>query len=77
LTARAERGSPDEPAEDYPAAFRAVTSGRIDALMALGNPVNFKHRQLADFARTNRLPGMYEERRSSKLVCSDSRGLLI
>jgi putative ABC transport system substrate-binding protein len=49
--------------DDYPAAFAGAVSGRAQALMAVGNPVNFKHRQLiADFALRHRLPSIYEER---------------
>jgi putative tryptophan/tyrosine transport system substrate-binding protein len=49
--------------EDYPAAFTAVTAGRAQALIAVGNPINFKNRQLiVDFALKNRLPSVYEER---------------
>jgi putative ABC transport system substrate-binding protein len=49
--------------EDYPAAFAAVTAGRAQAVLAHGNPVNFRNRQLiVDFALKNRLPGIYEER---------------
>jgi putative ABC transport system substrate-binding protein len=49
--------------DDYPAAFAAVTSSRANALFVYANPVNYKHRQLiTDFALTNRLPGVYEER---------------
>ena len=32
--------------DDYAAAFATVTVSRADALMAFGNPVNFKNRQL-------------------------------
>ena len=50
-------------ADDYPAAFASVASRRAHALMAHGNPVNFKNRQLiADFALRSRLPSIYEER---------------
>jgi putative ABC transport system substrate-binding protein len=49
--------------DDYPAAFAAVASSRAHALLAHGNPVNFKNRQLiADFALRSRLPSIYEER---------------
>jgi putative ABC transport system substrate-binding protein len=49
--------------EDYPAAFTAVTAGRAQALIAVGNPINFKNRQLiVDFALKHRLPSVYEER---------------
>jgi len=49
--------------DDFPAAFAAVASNRAHGLMAFGNPVNFKGRQLiADFAARNRLPSVYEER---------------
>jgi putative ABC transport system substrate-binding protein len=40
-----------------------VTAGRAQALIAVGNPINFKNRQLiVDFALKNRLPSVYEER---------------
>jgi len=49
--------------DDHPAAFATVTASRADALMAFGNPVNFKNRQLiADFALKSRLPSIYQER---------------
>ena len=49
--------------EDFPAAFAAVASNHAHAVLAIGNPVNFKNRQLiADFALRSRLPSMYEER---------------
>jgi putative tryptophan/tyrosine transport system substrate-binding protein len=49
--------------DDLPAAFAAVTAGRAQALMAFGNPANFRGRQLiADFATRERLPGIFEER---------------
>jgi putative ABC transport system substrate-binding protein len=58
--------------EDYAAGFATVTAGRADALFPFGNPVNFKHRQLiVDFALTNRLPSLYDER-----LFVDSGGLL-
>ena len=49
--------------DDFPAAFAAVASSGAHALMAHGNPVNFKNRDLiAAFALRNRLPSIYEER---------------
>jgi putative ABC transport system substrate-binding protein len=49
--------------DDYPAAFATTTESRADALFALGNPVNFKNRQLiVDFALKSRLPSLYDER---------------
>jgi putative tryptophan/tyrosine transport system substrate-binding protein len=49
--------------DGYAEAFAAVTGSRADALYANGSPVNFRIRHLiADFALTNRLPSMYEER---------------
>jgi putative tryptophan/tyrosine transport system substrate-binding protein len=49
--------------DDFSAAFAAVSPSRIDALLALGNPINFRGRQLiADFALKNRLPSIYDER---------------
>lgn len=48
---------------DLPAALAAAGSSGVDALHAIGNPTNFASRQLiADFARRNRLPSIYEER---------------
>ena len=49
--------------DDFSAAFAAVSSSRAHALLALGNPINFRGRQLiADFALKNRLPSVYDER---------------
>jgi len=49
--------------EDYPAAFTTVTASHAYALLAFGNPVNFKHQQLiVDFALKNRLPSIYEDK---------------
>ena len=49
--------------EDAAAGFAAVTASRADALFALGNPINFKIRELiADFALKNRLPSLFQER---------------
>jgi putative ABC transport system substrate-binding protein len=49
--------------DDFSAAFAALSSSRVDALLALGNPINFRGRQLiADFALRNRLPSIYDER---------------
>lgn len=58
--------------DDFSAAFAAVASSRVHALVAVGNPVNFKGRQLiADFALRNRLPSIYDER-----LFVDAGGLL-
>jgi putative ABC transport system substrate-binding protein len=55
----AEVRSPD----DFSAAFAALSPSRVHALLALGNPINFRGRQLiADFALKNRLPSIYDER---------------
>jgi putative ABC transport system substrate-binding protein len=49
--------------EDYPAAFATMTQSRVDALFPFGNPVNFRHLQLiVDYALTNRLPSLFDER---------------
>jgi putative tryptophan/tyrosine transport system substrate-binding protein len=49
--------------DDFSAAFAAVSSSRVHALLALGNPINFRGRQLiSDFALRNRLPSIYDER---------------
>lgn len=49
--------------DDFSAAFAALSRSRVDALLALGNPINFRGRQLlADFALKNRLPSIYDER---------------
>ena len=49
--------------EDFAAAFTAITAKRAHVLYAVGNPVNFKGRQLiAEFALKNRLPSIFEER---------------
>jgi putative tryptophan/tyrosine transport system substrate-binding protein len=51
--------SPDE----VPAALADVASRRAQSLMAVGNPITFRRRQLiADFALKNRLPSVFEER---------------
>ena len=48
--------------DDYRAAFTVIAT-RAQALTVIGNPVNFKNRQLiADFALKNRLPSIFEER---------------
>ena len=50
-------------AEDYAAAFAAITSNRSQALLAHGNPINFRSRQrIAEFALGNRMPSVYEAR---------------
>jgi putative ABC transport system substrate-binding protein len=49
--------------DDFSAAFAALSSSRVHALLALGNPINFRGRQLiADFALRKRLPSIYDER---------------
>jgi putative tryptophan/tyrosine transport system substrate-binding protein len=51
--------SPDQ----LPGALAAVAASRADALIVVGNPMNFGGRQLiADFARRNRIPTMCTER---------------
>ena len=58
--------------DDFSAAFAAVSSSRVHALLALGNPINFRGRRLiADFALRNRLPSIYDER-----VFVDAGGLM-
>jgi putative tryptophan/tyrosine transport system substrate-binding protein len=48
-------------ADDYPAAFAAVTAGRADALAVFGNNVNGQNAQLiVDFALKSRLPSSYD-----------------
>jgi len=48
--------------DDFSAAFAALSPSRVDALLALGNPINFRGRQLiADFSLKNRLPSIYDE----------------
>ena len=48
---------------DFSAAFAAVSSSHVHALLALGNPINFRGRQLiADFALRNRLASIFDER---------------
>jgi putative ABC transport system substrate-binding protein len=45
-----------------PAALAEVVSQRAEALFAFGNPITFNGRQqIADFARGNRLPSVFEE----------------
>jgi putative ABC transport system substrate-binding protein len=47
----------------FSAAFAALSPSQIHALLALGNPINFRGRQLiADFALKNRLPSIFDER---------------
>jgi putative tryptophan/tyrosine transport system substrate-binding protein len=49
--------------DDFSAAFVALSPSRVHALLALGNPINFRGRQLiAGFALKNRLPSIYDER---------------
>ena len=49
--------------EDFSAAFAALSPGRVHALIAYANPINFRGRQLiAEFALRSRLPSMYDER---------------
>jgi putative tryptophan/tyrosine transport system substrate-binding protein len=49
--------------DEFPAAFSALLDRRPDALLAVGNPANFRNRQLiADFALERRLPSIYHER---------------
>ena len=49
--------------DDFSAAFTTLSSSRVHALLALGNPINFRGRHLiADFALRNRLPSVYDER---------------
>jgi putative tryptophan/tyrosine transport system substrate-binding protein len=49
--------------DEFAAAFSALLDRRPDALMAIGNPANFRNRQLiADFALERRLPSVYHER---------------
>jgi putative tryptophan/tyrosine transport system substrate-binding protein len=47
---------------ELPRAFSEIRSSRAQALMAIGNPINFKGReQLAEFALKHRLPSIFEE----------------
>jgi putative ABC transport system substrate-binding protein len=56
---RVDARTPDE----HAAAFAAVTTSRAEAMHVVGNPANFKNRQvIADFALRSRLPSSYEER---------------
>jgi putative tryptophan/tyrosine transport system substrate-binding protein len=49
--------------DDFPPALAALLDRGPDALFALGNPVNFRNRELIiDFALERRLPGIYQER---------------
>jgi putative ABC transport system substrate-binding protein len=46
-----------------PRVLAAVNWTRGDALLVIGNPISFKSRQvIVDFARTNRIPTVFEER---------------
>ena len=49
--------------DDFPAAFATFSPSRVHALLAFGNPINFRGRHLiADFALKNRLPSIHDER---------------
>ena len=49
--------------DDFPTAFATLSPSRVHALLAIGNPINFRGRQLiADFALKHRLPSIYDER---------------
>ena len=49
--------------DDFGAACATLGSSRVHALLVLGNPINFKARQLiAEYALRNRLPSMFDER---------------
>jgi putative ABC transport system substrate-binding protein len=49
--------------DDLSEAFAALSSSGVHAVLAHGNPVNFRGRQLiADFALKNGLPSIFEER---------------
>jgi len=49
--------------DDFSTAFAALSPSRLHALLAVGNPINFRGRQqIADFALKNRLPSIYDER---------------
>jgi putative tryptophan/tyrosine transport system substrate-binding protein len=48
--------------EDVSAALQQLTVRRADALLVIGNPVTFRRRRdIADFARGERLPSVFEE----------------
>jgi len=50
-------------AEDFPGAFALIVGERADGLHVLPDPItSFHRRQIAEFARTNRLPAMYAAR---------------
>jgi putative tryptophan/tyrosine transport system substrate-binding protein len=49
--------------DELPVALAEVASRRARAMMVVGNPITFRSRQLiADFALSNKLPSMFEER---------------
>jgi putative ABC transport system substrate-binding protein len=49
--------------DGFSVAFTTLSSSRANALLALGNPINFRGRQLiTEFALKNRLPSIYDER---------------
>jgi putative tryptophan/tyrosine transport system substrate-binding protein len=49
--------------DEFPAALSALIARGPDALLAMGNPANFRNRQLiADFALERRLPSVFQER---------------
>jgi putative ABC transport system substrate-binding protein len=48
-------------ANDFAGAFAALAPSRVHALIAHGNPINFRDRKLiADFALKNQLPSIFE-----------------
>lgn len=52
------------PNPDLDAAFQAAVKGRVNALIAISNPVLSRHaRRIANLAVKNRLPSMYERSR--------------
>ncbi len=53
--------------DELDAAFAEMTRVRADALIALGDPIFFLHRQrLADLAAKNRLPAIYAQRENAE-----------
>jgi putative ABC transport system substrate-binding protein len=49
--------------DDFKAAFAAIGAQRAEALVVIGNPVNFKGRQqIAQLALAGKLPSIFEER---------------
>jgi putative tryptophan/tyrosine transport system substrate-binding protein len=47
---------------DVETAFKAVRTGRADAVLVLASPILTQRKQIADYALTNRIPAIYDRR---------------